>query len=611
MYTGHETRFVVLDWETTNIDKGSALNTNNSIVLGCWKVVDRKAGTAEMKWNFGDEYSQHELLTDIAQADFVVAHNAKFEAQWLKRCGVDLRKLRVYCTMLGQWVLNGNLQGPLGLDALGHDFFGDQKDSLVTQMIKNGVCPSEIPRDLLFKYCVKDVHLCHLLFEKQSRELEAKGLSHIALTRNLTCLVLADIEFEGMTLDPVRVRQEYIRVVDERAECEQGLNKLTGGINLGSSKQLGEYLYKTLRFKPPRDHKGKPITTASGKPSTATSTLNLLHPTTEDQKRFLELYRRFNKVESLLTKNLEFFKRVCDERDCSFTARFNQAVTKTHRLSSSGMPILFEGEKKPKSVQFQNLPRQYKSLFWAGDEDWLIGEADGAQLEFRVAADLGNDTLAQHEIGTWTDIHAITAETLTRAGEPTSRQGAKASTFAPLYGGNGKTPAQQAYAKFFKEKYKGISSTQRDWCYQVLDRKELVTPYGMRYYWPGCKISKSGYIEHTTEIHNFPVQGFATAEIIPIALVHFWLRAEPYNIKVLNTVHDSIVAKFPKDEQEVFTDLARQALTTDVFNYLREVYSYDFTTPLGVGLKVARNWGDTKEELTINMWPDGRQERKQ
>lgn len=80
----------------------------------------------------------------------------------------------------------------------------------------------------------------------------------------------------------------------------------------------------------------------------------------------------------------------------------------------------------------QNVPRSYKRLFWSGDEECYIGEADGAQLEFRVAAALGRDEVAIDEINRGVDVHSVTAQVLTDAGEPTDRQNAKSRTFSPL-----------------------------------------------------------------------------------------------------------------------------------------------------------------------------------
>jgi DNA polymerase-1 len=422
----------------------------------------------------------------------------------------------------------------------------------------------------------------------------------------LTCAVLADIEFVGMTLDKERVYEEWEKVQEERSRIEIELDKMCGGMNLNSKKQLGVFLYETLGFDPPKDHKGKVIKTKGGAISTKADHLVKLKPTTDEQVLFLKLYTRYNKLTALVNKNLAFFKGVVDERNCTFNAVFNQGIVQTHRLSSSGMPLLFGGHKKTKSVQFQNLPREYKRLFWSGDDEYLVGEADGAQLEFRVAADLGGDSTAYDEIANGADIHSVTARTLTDAGEPTDRQSAKSRTFRPLYGGSSGTAAEQAYCKFFAEKYKGISETQRGWTIQVLNTGKLRTSYGMVFYWPDTKMdSRSGYISNTTSIYNYPVQGFATGEIIPVALVSFWYKIRDLPIVIMSTVHDSIVAKVRKDHVELYKELSRTCFTMDVYEFLKNIYRYTFKVPLGCGLKVSCHWGDTKEEEKWNVFPDG------
>ena len=57
--------------------------------------------------NWGNEYSLATLLTAIERADFIVAHNAKFELKWLEKAGLDLSKVCVFDTYLADYVLNG------------------------------------------------------------------------------------------------------------------------------------------------------------------------------------------------------------------------------------------------------------------------------------------------------------------------------------------------------------------------------------------------------------------------------------------------------------------------------------------------------------------------
>lgn len=75
---------------------------------------------------------------------------------------------------------------------------------------------------------------------------------------------------------------------------------------------------------------------------------------------------------------------------------------------------------------------------------------------------------------------------------------------------------------------------------------------------------------------------------------------------MLNTIHDSIIAKVHKDAVEWYNETSRLCLTTYVFQFLREFYDYEFVTALGAGVKTSRNWGDTKQETIYNVFPDGK-----
>ena len=95
--------YIVVDFETTNLDKGSPLNPMNDLVLAEWYTPERG-----YVYKFGGEFDMHELIKACESADIIVAHNSKFELQWLDRCGLDLRKVLPYCTLLGECVLYGN-----------------------------------------------------------------------------------------------------------------------------------------------------------------------------------------------------------------------------------------------------------------------------------------------------------------------------------------------------------------------------------------------------------------------------------------------------------------------------------------------------------------------
>lgn len=608
--------YLVLDFETTTLEKGSALNEDNDIVLACWQIV-RFGEDIVNKHTVGGVYEQQELLDDIKSVDFIIAQNLKFELQWLKRCGLELRDVLGYDTMLAEWVMDGNKQSGRSLSDLAEKYGVPGKLDIVTKLIKNGVDTRDINPKWLIEYCHADVEATRRVFGSQCRELSRRHQWHLVHVRNLTCSVLADIEFEGLCLDPERVRNEYVKAQETKTRLGKELAAITQGINLNSPKQLAHYLYNILGMEEAKDYRGNFIRTPKGKATANSEVLGLLTAKTPEQENFLTLYKEYNKVVSLLEKNLDYFRLTCEQKGGVFYGQFNQNVVQTHRLSSTGRPILFDGLKKTKSVQFQNIPREYKGLFWSGDPDWVVMDNDGSQLEFRVAVDLGHDKVGLEEIECGTDIHAFTAKVLLENGDPEivglpankRRQESKKSTFRPLYGGSQGSPALVAYCEYFKGKYVGISSTQRSWALQCVDKKQFTTPYGMTFFFPDTKMNRRGYINNTTSIYNYPVQGFATGEIIPIALVYFWHRTRDMRVRIFSTIHDSIASKVHKDDVDDVKAVAKQALTYDVYEFLERVYCYKFHVPLGLGSKVAQHWGEGSEE-SWDVWPDGREVKR-
>lgn len=619
--------FVALDFETDEEQKGSALVESNDIVLACWSIY--KNGQLQVsKSLFGGIYDMSELLEDIKDADFLLAFNAKFELQWLKRCGADLHDIAVYDPMLAQWVLDGNRKGrgyERSLRGLARRYGASPKLDIVGLLLESGVSTRDINTGWLLEYCQRDVSAMTEIFWKQIEEVDRRNVWHLVHTRHLTCAVLADIEFAGLDLDKEKVYAEYNKTQQTLENLGAQLAELTGGINLGSPKQLAPFLYDTLGFEEAKDHNGKKIRTKKKERSTATTTLAKLQAKTAEQERFLSLYKEYNKVVSLLEKNLDFFKRVCDHRDGRFFGQIKQNATGTHRLASQSFKDKFEVSRKTdkkgkvtikyveKGAQLQNIPREMKGLFYAKDPDYVICSYDSSQVEFRVAVDMGHDKVGYQEVVSGTDIHTFTAQVLTENGDPEMvslnpkerRQNAKKSTFRPLYGGGSGSKALREYCEYFKNKYEGISSMQYNWSLECADKKEYVTPYGMTFYFPAeIQQSRKGpYITYTTNIYNFPVQGFATGEIIPIALVYFWHRTRHLRCEIFVTIHDSIDARVHKDDVEAVTEIAKQSLTLDVYEHLNNVYHYRMLTPLGLGAKSDKYWGGG-DEKKWDIFPD-------
>lgn len=585
--------YLVLDVENTIIEgDGSPLNENNRLLLSCWEYK----GESDYIW--GGQCEVQELVDIISQVDFVVAHGSKHELQWLKRAGVKLENVLVFDTLLAEYVLHGNLPVSLDLGSVSSRRGHGTKDPYVDLCMKAAICPSILPRSLLLNRCKLDVHQTHEIFLQQRRELFEQDKLKTLYTRCLLTPVLADIEFNGMHLDTERVDETYATHIRRFEELGERLSRDAGGINFRSNPQLAAYLYDTLGFDELTDRGNNPIRTANGGRKVDSGTISQLKASNNRQREFVGLWKEYNKLSAALSKNLEFFKGVVDEKEGIFLGQFNQSVTATHRLSSSGRRQHFEMFPKPKSVQFQNMPRQFKKLFSPRHSGWLMGELDGAQLEFRVAAQLGKDRVAFEAITTGFDVHSYTAEVLTRNRQPTDRQDAKAHTFKPLFGGNSGTRAEKAYYQAFKDRYKGITAWQDGNKYDVLVAKSLVIPSGLEFFWPHVKL-EGEYITGSTQICNYPVQSIATADIIPIGLVKLWheMKAREMKSLLVNTIHDSAIAELHPDEVQLFGEIGAEALTTYVYQYLLDVYDYKWAVPLAAELKVGGHWSEGEATL--------------
>ena len=621
VYMGDD--FVIFDLETTNLDFGSALNPNNSIVCASWCV----GPTRDTCYIRGGEFDLGALLECIDKAEFVIAHNTKFELQWLARMGVDIGKILPYDTLLGEYVLRGNRNHiRLDLDSVGERYGVGCKEPIVGELISSGVCPSTIPADLLKRRVRRDVATTRAVFLKQREILNERRLLPTVFTRCILTPVLADMETKGVRLDEARVTEEYGRALREYNLLSTEFAAFTGGINprspaqmahflYGKDKDLGQLGFAELTHKrrggliPIRNKPSKQF--PDGVPLTDDDTLAKLKATNKRQREFVALRAELGVKNAEITKTLDFFKRVCDERGGRFYGRFNQAVTQTQRLSSSAVKVTFaDGEEK--GVQFQNFPRKFKDLIGPLRDGDLVVDIDGSQLEFRVAAFVGQDPVAISDIRNNEDIHRFTASVLLQKPEDAiskaERTAAKPDTFKPLYGGQRGTPAQERYYEAFRKKYKAIYDTQKGWTNDVLLTRRLTTCTGLRFYWPHTTVRPDGYISNTPSIFNYPIQSLATSEIIPIALTYLWhrLRANAPDVIIFNTIHDSVLASCPPDMVQSFSSLGIQSFTLDVYYYLERVYGLDFNVPLGAGIAVGKRWnGDITTEIELNVERDG------
>lgn len=608
----HVKNYVCLDFEidTSHGDFGHPVHPANQMLLACWSLgPDHPAFEEQDKvysvW--GNEYELKSLVDHLNAAEMLVAHNAKYELGWLKRCGFDIGSIIVFDTKIAEYVLSGNLKMSTSLDDCCKRRGWRAKDPVVDKMMKAKVNPIHIPRRWLQGRCIQDVNSTEDLFKDQLAHLDRTNRLGVMMVRTAFTPVLTDMEFQGMMLDEERVMEEYEREQANEHECLLKLQDMMGALNPGSTKDLAQWIYIDLGFEELRKN-GKPVRTAGDKPVTNIATIDALEAKTPEQKQWKTLYFEWNSSKQRISKYLDFYVAVCNQMDGVFYAQFNQTQTATHRLSSSGMRIKFEhvkddkGNVKEGTTQFQNQPREYKRIYKAKNPDFYFVEEDGSGLEFRVAGMVGDDPQIKEDINNPDfDPHYQSAMVINGydSYEPVSKEqrtAAKAHTFKPLFGGQSGTNAQKRYYEAFNERYSSLTGTQDGWLSEAKFTKRVILPWGLRLYFPHIKADKKGYIPERAQIFNAPIQSFATADIIPIQATLLWhlIRDNGYEdvMILVNTIHDSVLAEVHKDYMEIYKELVTLSWQL-VFNVIGNWYGEDVLNMMdGMPLGTEILWGD-------------------
>ena len=305
-----------------------------------------------------------------------------------------------------------------------------------------------------------------------------------------------------------------------------------------------------------------------------------------DAVNFLTDVKRLSALETYLSSFVEGIKAHV-KSDGKLHVRLLQHRTSTGRFSGA-------------DPNMQNMPRggtfPVKKVFvsrWTGGK---ILEADFAQLEFRAAAYLSQDKVAMDEVSTGFDVHSYTSQVISDAGQPTTRQDAKAHTFAPLYGatGFGRSKAEAEYYEHFTKKYTGIKAWHSRLAKEALETGMITTPSGREFSFPDVQRRRNGTVSFFTQIKNYPVQSFATADIVPIVLIHMENLLSTCKSCIVNSVHDSVVIDIHPDEIQHVLYLIKQ-LNTSLKTIIENQFNIQFNVPLLLEAKIGDNWLDTKD----------------
>jgi len=573
-----------------------AIGPNDACYIPLTHEHEPQAGGGGL--DFGDAVETREPLTQLDKptvlarlkvllenpAVLKVVQNGKYDLAVMAKRGI--RVAPTDDTMLISYVLEGGLHGH-GMDELsrlhlGHDPIpfksvagtGKAQKSFKHVELKPATC-----------YAAEDADVTLRLWRILKPRLAAEGLATVyeTLERPLPA-VLADMEIEGIRVDPARLRRLSSEFGLRMAELETQAHEIAGRpFSIGSPKQIGELLFGELNL--PGGKK-----TASGQWETGAATLETLAQTNELPRVLLD-WRQLSKLKGTYTDALV---AAMDEKTDRVHTSYQLAAATTGRLASS-------------DPNLQNIPirtetgRQIRQAFIARDGCVLIS-ADYSQIELRLLAHIGDIPELKRAFKAGIDIHTATASEMFGVPvdqmDPETRRRAKAINFGIVYGISAFGLANQlsidqgeagAYIKTYFERFPGIRDYMDKTRAEVRQAGFVSTVFGRRIHIPAIH-SKSGAERQFGEraAINAPIQG-AAADIIRRAMIRMPAALDAAglsDVKMLLQVHDELVFECPETLAETAIPVIQRVMEGAAEPAVA------LSVPLVVEARAAKNWDE-------------------
>lgn len=631
---------IVIDLETTircpvGNSSGNPMWLGNKIIAAGFHKVGAGGPPAVIYEKAGVD--QGVLRTVLRSANLVIGHNIKFDLLYIYRQS-DEQLPRIWDTQLAEYLLSAQKHLYASLDELTAHYLGEHrlKDDEIKAMWKAGVQTEDIPRGKLVPYLEGDVINTEDIFLKQWELAEQLDLLPLMFTQMDALRATIEMNRNGMCVNWDYVDEQRINYgyhIQKRAE---EVEKLAPGLDYNSPKQLSLYYfggkekykekelvgtYKNGKDKykiveKERTVKGKYDASKfevgkSGYYSVDDSVLKwLLDEHLDPLANHLLALREYTKIKETYYEGLAGLQFP----DGNIYPNLNHCATKTGRLSSTNPNL-------QNQTDAGDVKKAYVSRYGRAGH---ILELDYSQLEMVALAYLANDQQLIDDINNGRDMHReLYKEMYGRYPTDKERKPFKRFSFLLVYGGGVTTLMAQsgcdrATAKRFittfyrryeevKRYHESIVDTAN--AKKVVSYKEdksgpeysyyHASPTGRHYVFTQYyNDMRKDYSFSPTELKNWPIQGFATGDVVPMMVGILLRKLEEKGltprVKLVMTVHDSVVLDVPLDLLQDCAILAKQTLE-DAPKYLKSIFNINFPCQLKVGVEAGYNWQDKKE----------------
>lgn len=513
---------------------------------------------------------------------YKTTHNAKIAYNILRNLEI-LAEGVIFDTALASYVKDPQRNHELDVQSMEHLNYAITPFAPFEKNKKKQISFSDAPVDSILNYSSDESFTILELTKYWINNLDKKELELTYDIEVPLTFVLADMEYNGVSVDEDYLHKLTISMNNQLAKIEGRIYEIAGGVfNINSPRQVGEVLFEKLGLKA-KKKRGKTNY------STNAAVLEELAEEYEIAQLILD-YRKFAKLKSTYTEALP---ALIDRKDNRIHTTYNQTVTATGRLSSS-------------NPNLQNIPvrteegNKIRNAFVSGNkENGLILSADYSQIELRLLAHITQDKHLLEAFNSGVDVHTLTASKVfdvpVEAVTKEMRYKSKAVNFGIIYGQSKYGLAKSlgisnADAETFIEKY--FATYPRVKAYMegtVLEAEEkgfVETIFGRKRYLATELSSSNGMIREFAKraAINQPIQGTA-ADLMKIAMIDFSKKLKENNLKskMIMQVHDELVVEVVKSELDIVANLVKEAM--------------ELQQPLSVPLIVDVNVGESWKEL--------------
>ncbi|MCR5260677.1 MAG: DNA polymerase I [Candidatus Gastranaerophilales bacterium] len=501
--------------------------------------------------------------------------NAKFDLHVLKNHQMTVNGL-IFDTMLASYIKDSSRKHGLKLQSNMYlNYIMEEYQDVVSNKFETF---DNVEIEKASSYACDDAFATLELTRYWQNQLDEKEIELLYEMEVPTTIVLTEMEENGVSVD-----KKYLAELSEDAEAkiEEIESKIYAEagekFNINSPKQVSEVLFDKMGLKQRGRKKASKSTNAK-----VMEDLALDYPIA---KYILE-QRHFSKLKSTY---IDVLPTLISKKDNRIHTSFNQTITSTGRLSSS-------------NPNLQNIPvrtdygAKIRGAFVPKDRDnMMILSADYSQIELRLMAHCSQDENLMQAFLDDVDVHALTASKV--YGVPIEdvtkemRYNAKAVNFGIVYGQSKYGLASQLGISAFEAdefiaKYFHTYPKIKDYMYETIDFAQkngyVETIYG-RKRWLDTGLYSSNMKEREAAQRaaiNAPLQGSA-ADLIKFAMIKLQksILGSKLSSKIVLQVHDELVLEVVKSEQNIITDLVRDAMEQ----------GQPLTVPLKVDIALGQN----------------------